>query len=162
MKCPELLAPAGTRENLDVAIRYGADAVYQGLEGFSLRQAKKAEMSLDAIIEAIAWVHDHKKRYYLALNILAHEKDIEALADVLPQLAKLDIDALIIADPGIIRMVRSLGWKVPIHLSTQGSVVNHQSVQFWYEQGVERVILGRELRREELQAIRKEIGRAHV
>ena len=155
MKCPELLAPAGTRENLEIAIRYGADAVYQGLAGFSLRRATKAEMSLDTIREAIEWVHDHQKRYYLAINILAHEKDLNELERLLPELALLKVDALIVADPGIIRLIRAYGWQVPIHLSTQGSVVNREGVKFWSDQGVERVILGRELRAEELVSIRK-------
>lgn len=155
MKCPELLAPAGTRENLEIAIRYGADAVYQGLEGFSLRRAKKAEMSLESLAQSIDWVHKQNKRYYLAINILAHEKDINDLRPILPKLAELNLDAVIIADPGIIRMIRAAGWKVPIHLSTQGTVTNHEAINFWRDQGVERIVLGRELSGGELHSIRE-------
>ncbi len=154
MKWPELLAPAGTRENLEMALRYGADSVYQGLQGFSLRRAAKAEMTMDSIRDASVRVHQQKKRYYLALNILAHETDLNDLQRLLPELSTLEVDALIVADPGIIRMIRSFGWKVPIHLSTQGTVVNREAVKFWKDQGIDRVILGRELRQEELRSIR--------
>lgn len=155
MKCPELLAPAGTLENLDVALRYGADAVYQGLQGFSLRRAVKAEMTMASIREAITRTHRLNKRYYLALNILAHEKDLNELEQRLPELSTLAVDAVIVADPGIIRLIRAFGWNVPLHLSTQGTVVNREAVKFWKEQGIERVILGRELNREALLSIRK-------
>ncbi|MDD5457612.1 MAG: U32 family peptidase, partial [Candidatus Margulisbacteria bacterium] len=105
-KKPELLAPAGTYENAEVALLYGADAIYQGLEGFSLRHGKKSEVDLADIKKTIKLCKKNNKKYYLAFNIFAHNEDIRELETILPKLKKLDIDAFIVSDPGFIQILR--------------------------------------------------------
>ncbi|MDD5455654.1 MAG: U32 family peptidase C-terminal domain-containing protein, partial [Candidatus Margulisbacteria bacterium] len=98
----------------------------------------------------------NNKKYYLALNIFAHNEDIRELETILPKLKKLDIDAFIVSDPGFIQILRQQIPEVQIHLSTQSNVLNYESVRFWKEQGVSRIILARELSKTELVMIRKE------
>ena len=151
---PELLAPAGDLEKLRVAILYGADAVYLGGKDFSLR-AGAGNFSLTEMEEGISFAHARGARVLVAVNIFAHNQDLEKLPAYLEQLRELNVDGLIGADPGVIKLARDLVPQMPLHLSTQANNVNWASLQFWAEQGIKRVVLGRELTLSEIRQIGK-------
>jgi len=152
MKKPELLAPAGNLERLKIAIIYGADAVYLGGENFGLRAGAK-NFTLEALAEGINFAHERGKRIYLTLNIIAHNEDLIGLPEYVRQLKELHLDGLIISDPGILSIVKEILPEIEIHLSTQANTTNYASVNFWYQQGVKRIILARELSLEEIKEI---------
>ena len=154
MNKPELLAPAGNLENLKIAIIYGADAVYLGGEGFGLR-ARAKNFTLQQLAEGIKFAHDRGKKVYLTLNIIPHNEDLEGLPEYLVKLKELKLDAVIVSDPGILSLVKSVIPEIEIHLSTQANTTNYASVNFWYKQGVNRIILARELTLEEIKEIVK-------
>ncbi|NLK51890.1 MAG: U32 family peptidase [Syntrophomonadaceae bacterium] len=156
-KKPEILAPAGDLEKLKVAILYGADAVYLGGQEFSLR-AGAGNFTLEEIVEGVAFAHARGARVYVAVNIFAHNDDLELLPAYLQCLEKAGVDALIVSDPGVIALAQKWVPKIPLHLSTQANSVNWASVQFWADQGITRVVLGRELTRKEIQDIRKRLA----
>jgi len=143
MKKPELLAPAGNLEKLKIAIIYGADAVYLGGENFGLRAGAK-NFTLEELAEGIKFAHDRKKRVYLTLNIIPHNEDLVGLPKYVYKLKNLCLDGLIISDPGILSIVKEIMPEMEIHLSTQANTTNYAAVNFWYEQGVSRIILARE------------------
>lgn len=145
----ELLAPAGNLEKLKMAILYGADAVYCGGHSYGLREGAD-NFSLEELKEAVQFVHNNNAKIYITVNMIPHNEDLEGLAAYLHQLADIGVDALIVSDPGIISILREEEIDVPIHLSTQANAVNWASIRFWKNQGVERVILARELSRDEI------------
>lgn len=153
---PELLAPAGNFEKMVTAIHYGADAVYMGGKQFSLR-AKAGNFSDEAMAEAVEYAHDHGVKVYVTINILAHNRDFADLDNYLLQLQKTNVDGLIIADPGILRRARKCVPEIPVHLSTQANVTNAQAAGFWFEQGVSRLNLARELSLDEICAVREAV-----
>ena len=153
MKKIELLAPAGDLEKLKTAICYGADAVYFGGEMFSLR-AGAGNLNLEEMKEGLAYAHERGKRCYLTINIYAHNEDIDPLYDYLRQIRDLDIDAFLIADPGIIAMVRETIPDAEIHLSTQANLTNWRTGAFWASAGVKRLVMARELSLEEIRSVR--------
>lgn len=150
----ELLAPAGDLEKLKVAVHYGADAVYVGGESFSLRTASK-NFSTEQLKEGIAFVHAHGRRIYLTLNIIPHDADIRELEAYLQTLKGLELDGLIVSDPGTILAAQRHLPDVPVHLSTQANTTNAYTAEFWHRQGVKRVVLARELSLEELKDLRQ-------
>ena len=152
---PELLAPAGNFDKLVTAIHYGADAVYLGGERYSLR-ARAGNFDREMIKKAIVYAHGHNVKVYATVNIFAHNRDMEGLADYLHFLQAAGIDALIIADPGIFHIARRVVPGLSLHLSTQANVTNFASAQFWQEQGAVRLNLARELGLEEIRAIRQQ------
>ena len=154
MKKPELLAPAGNLEKLKIAIIYGADAVYLGGENFGLR-AGADNFTLKQLAEGIKFSHDRGKRVYLTLNIIPHNEDLVGLPEYVAKLKELDLDAVIISDPGVLKIVKNIMPEMEIHLSTQASTTNYAAVNFWYQQGVRRIILARELSLEEIKEIIK-------
>ena len=154
MKKPELLAPAGNLEKLKMAVIYGADAVYLGGENFGLRAGAK-NFTLEELAEGIKFVHDRGKRVYLTLNIIPHNEDLVGLPEYVAKLKELDLDALIISDPGVLKIVKNIIPEMEVHLSTQASTTNYAAVNFWYEQGIRRIILARELSLEEIKEIIK-------
>lgn len=153
MKKIELLAPAGDLEKLKTAIRYGADAVYFGGEMFSLR-AGAGNLTLEEMKEGLAYAHERGKRCYLTINIYAHNEDIDPLYDYLRQIRDLDIDAFLIADAGIMAMVREIIPDAEIHLSTQANLTNWRTGAFWASAGVKRLVMARELSLEEIRSVR--------
>ncbi len=153
MTC-ELLAPAGSLDKLKIAIHYGADAVYFGGKEFSLR-AKAGNLNRREIEEAVSYSRRHGVRTYVTVNIFARESDLSAIREFLEFLNDTAPDALIISDPGIIRMARKHAPGLPIHLSTQANTTNHESCLFWYEQGIRRINLARELSMQEIRQIRQ-------
>jgi len=150
----ELLAPAGNLEKLKLAILYGADAVYCGGHSYGLREGAD-NFTLEELEEAVKFVHDHHAKIYITVNMIPHNEDLEGLPEYLHQLADLAVDALIVSDPGIISILQEEEIEVPIHLSTQANAVNWASIRFWKKQGVERVILARELSRVEIIDIKE-------
>ncbi|MBR4501618.1 MAG: U32 family peptidase [Clostridia bacterium] len=150
---PELLCPARDPEVLRAAVDYGADAVYIGGEAFSLR-SKATNFTRDQIAQGCAYAHKFGKRVHVAANILAHEADIEKAADYFKELNGLDIDAVLVADPGMFMLCREYCPGREIHISTQASLTNHLSFDFWYRQGAKRVVCARELSLEEIKSIR--------
>lgn len=153
---PELLAPAGNLEKLKVAVHYGADAVYLGGRQHSLR-ARAANFSEDEVRQGVAFAHAHGVRVYAAVNIFAHNRDLDGVAASLAFLQEAGVDACIVADPGILRLARQHAPGMPLHLSTQMNVSNREHALFWQEQGLARLNLARELGCEEIAAIRKEV-----
>ncbi|MGI6227165.1 MAG: peptidase U32 family protein, partial [Peptococcales bacterium] len=156
MKKPEILAPAGNLEKLKFAVLYGADAVYLGGKNFGLR-AFAGNFALEEIKEGVEFCHQHGVKVYVTVNIFPHNEDLVGLSDYLLDLKKIGVDALICADPGVIKIARETVPSMPIHLSTQANSVNWASVQYWYEQGIERVVLARELGLEEIKEIKTKV-----
>ncbi|HPT87984.1 MAG TPA: U32 family peptidase [Bacillota bacterium] len=152
MKRPELLIPAGNLEKLRTALLYGADAVYVGIEGLSLRAAS-AEFPMNDLEKGIREAHRRGVKVYGAMNLFARNEDLERAAAIVPDLESMGIDALIVSDPGMIRLVRQLAPKLPLHLSTQANTTNAAAVRFWAEQGISRVVLARELTLAEIAEI---------
>ena len=151
-KKPELVAPAGDLEKLRIAIEFGADAVYIGGEGFNLRMGAPS-LTLQEIREATDWVHKRGKKIYIALNIYARNYHISGIRSYLARLAEIPVDAVIVSDPGILLAVREIAPHIPVHLSTQANTTNTKSAEFWYRQGVKRIVLARELTLGEIHEI---------
>ena len=151
----ELLAPAGDLEKLKTAIDYGADAVYLGGEAFGLRKASK-NFSIEKIKEGVAYAHARGKKVHVTLNIIPHDKDFDGLDEYLGELEEAGVDAVIVADPGIFMRVKKASM-LPIHMSTQGSLTNSETVRFWRDLGAERVVLARELTLDEIHTIEKDV-----
>ncbi len=155
MKAPELLAPAGNLNNLRYAIAYGADAVYAGMPRYSLRVRNNDFNRIENLAAGIAAVHASGKAFFLASNVLPHNSKVKTfLADMEPVMA-LGPDALIMADPGLIMLVRERWPDVPVHLSVQANTMNYASVRFWQRQGIRRIILSRELSLDQVEDIRQ-------
>lgn len=156
MDRPELLIPAGNLEKLRTAVLYGADAVYTGVEGLSLR-AKQAEFTMADLAEGVREAHHQKVKVYAALNIFAQNSDLQLVTARIGDLAEIGVDAVIVSDPGILRIVRKTKPHLPVHLSTQANTTNSEAVRFWKEQGVSRIVLARELNLEEIARIGAEV-----
>lgn len=155
MKKPELLSPAGLIKNMRYAFAYGADAVYAGLPRYSLR-VRNNDFRLPNLEAGINEAHASGKKFFVATNILPHTAKIKTfMADMAPIIA-MKPDALIMADPGLIMMIREKWPEVPIHLSVQANTLNSPSVKFWQSVGVERIILSRELSLDEIAEIRND------
>jgi putative protease len=144
MNIPELLAPAGNPEKLEIAVHYGADAVYLGGKAFGLRNLAD-NFTLDEMATGLDYAHARNVKVYLTVNSYPANDDLPALATYLEEVAPLPFDALIAADPGVIDLIREISPEKTIHLSTQANSVNWRSVRFWEEQGIKRVNLAREM-----------------
>ena len=155
LRAPELLLPAGTLDKMRTAYAFGADAVYAGQPRYSLR-ARNNEFTLDALQTGIAEAHALGKKLFVASNLMPHNAKVKTyMADMEPVIA-MRPDALIMADPGLIAMVRERWPEVPIHLSVQANTVNYAAVKFWKSMGLTRVILSRELSLDEIEEIRQQ------
>ncbi len=152
----ELLAPAGNLEKLKIAILYGADAVYVAGQSFSLRRAAN-NFNLEEIRSAIEFAHQHRSRLYITVNAFLHDSEAVDLIDYLAELEDLQPDALICSDLGVVRLARE-HTGIPIHVSTQASVLNSQHAEIWKEFGAKRIVVGRELTIEEAASIKKTTG----
>ncbi len=152
MKKPELLAPAGNFEKLEIAIHYGADAVYLAGKDFSLRNFS-GNFTDEQLVDAIAFAHAHNVKVYLACNIYARNHQQAELENFLQKVAKWQPDALIVSDPGIIFLAGQMMPDMDIHLSTQSNTTNINTVRFWQQMGVSRVNLARELSLAEIRQI---------
>lgn len=156
LKKPELLIPAGSFENLEIAIKYGADAVYIGGEEFGLR-AKAKNFTLKDMKEAVEYAHSFGVKVYVTANIIAHNDDLAGVEEYFKALDTVKPDALIIADPGILAIAKEVLPEMELHLSTQANNTNYASLNFWYKQGVKRVVVARELSFKEISTIRARV-----
>lgn len=152
IKLPELLAPAGTVDAFKTAILYGADAIYAGLPGFSMRA--RAKIDVDGVKQGIDLAHQAGKKVYLAFNLFAHDRDFENMQRVSDVINYLRPDALIIADAGVLMWVRENHPDIPIHISTQANICSAQSVRFWQNAGAKLCVLAREVSHNEFKNIR--------
>ena len=153
---PELLAPAGSLHMMRTAFAFGADAVYAGQPRYSLRVRNNEFGSLEILGQALDEAHAAGKSFYLVSNVLPHNVKVKTyLADMAPVIA-LQPDALIMADPGLIDLVREHWPQMPIHLSVQANTVNFAAVRFWQKLGITRIILSRELSLDEVAEIRQQ------
>lgn len=152
----ELLAPAGDLEKLKIAIEYGADAVYFGGQMFSLR-AGAGGFTKEDMIEGLEFAHERSKKCYMTLNIFAHNEDIMPLTEYLHSIKELPIDAFLISDPGIIALIKDIIPNAEIHLSTQANMTNYATANFWYNMGLKRLVLARELSLAEIEELMKNI-----
>ncbi len=156
MKTPELLAPAGTLRNLRYAIAYGADAVYAGMPRYSLRVRNNDFSTLENLSIGIEQVHAKGKAFFMATNLLPHNSKVKTFMADMEPIIELGPDALIMADPGLIMMVRERWPEVAVHLSVQANTMNYASVRFWQQLGIKRIILSRELSLDQVEEIRQE------
>ncbi len=155
MKTPELLAPAGTLEKMRYAFLFGADAVYAGQPRYSLR-ARNNEFKMEQLEIGIKEAHNLNKKFFVASNLMPHNAKVKTyMADMAPIIA-MKPDALIMADPGLISMVREEWPEMPVHLSVQANTVNYATVKFWQALGLTRVILSRELSFDEIEEIKQQ------
>lgn len=152
MEKVELLAPAGNLEKLKTAVLYGADAVYCGGFNYGLR-AGADNFSYQDLKAGTKFIHDRGKKIYVTVNMIPHNDDLEGLENYLDDLEEIGVDALIISDPGVLKIIRKEDIDIPLHLSTQANAVNYASVLFWQELGLERIILARELDKDEIKEI---------
>jgi putative protease len=153
MKTAELLAPAGNLEKLQIALHYGADAVYLGLSSFSLR-ARADNFNETELERSIRFTHEHNARIYVTANVFAHNRDLSALKDHLSFLETVRPDGLVIADSGVFALARKYCPSIPIHISTQANITNAEAARFWQDMGASRIVLAREVSVDEIKEIR--------
>ncbi|MDR0840309.1 MAG: U32 family peptidase [Christensenellaceae bacterium] len=153
MGSAELLSPAGNLERLQIALHYGADAVYVGARQLSLRNYAD-NFGPEELRQGCGLAHAAGKKVYVALNAFARDEDFNALPALLSAVAEAGADALIVNDPGILRAVRRTLPDLPLHLSTQANTLNSEAATFWYEQGIKRIVLARELSIEQIAGLR--------
>jgi putative protease len=159
IKIPELLAPAGSFEKMVTAIHYGADAVYCGGKKYSLR-AHASNFSNEQLAEAVDYAHERGVKLYVTVNIFAHKDDMQGLDKYLLFLRDIQVDGIIISDPGILSLAKEIIPDIPVHLSTQANVTNPANAKFWEAQGVARLNVARELSLVEIAEIRKALDEA--
>ena len=153
---PELLAPAGNMERLTTAIDYGADAVYLGAQSMSLRNYAD-NFTPEQLRAGCKYAHGRNAKVYVACNAFARDEDLKDLPELLTTIQTAGADALIVNDPGVIRVARKCVPDMPLHLSTQANTLNSEAALFWYEQGVKRIILARELSIKQIKAMRQRL-----
>lgn len=158
MKHPELLLPAGSREKLEYAIKYGADAVYLGMVDFSLRSMRKGELITEENLKnSMDLAHSLGAKAYLTLNIFAFNNDIEKLIENIDVIKDAKPDAIILSDFGIYNVVKKYLPEIDIHVSTQTNILNYETVKFWRDLGAKRAILARELSIKEIAEIKNKV-----
>jgi len=153
MKKPELLAPAGSFEKAKIAFLYGADAVYAGTSSLSLRT--RTELKDDSLADTIKYAHSIGKKVYAAINIYAWDNTYEEIRKQARMLNELKVDGIIVADGGVLEVIKQEAPDVEIHISTQANTVSAHTANFWHKNGAKRVILGRELNKEQIREIMK-------
>lgn len=151
MKKPELLAPAGTFEKAKVAFMYGADAVYAGTSKLSLRT--RTEMQFDDLLNTVKLAHSLNKKVYVAMNVYARDEEYDLIIQEAKHLDEIGVDGIIVADGGIVEIVKEYAPNTEVHISTQANVVSLHTCNFWYKNGASRIILARELNKDEIKYI---------
>ncbi len=151
---PKLLAPAGSMEKLIMAVEYGADEVYFAGKSMGMRAGGKNFTEKD-LEQGIEYCHKHEKKSNITVNIVPHNEDLIGIEDYLKYLYKIGADAIIAADPGVINIIKQTIPDMRIHLSTQANTTNYHTANFWYNQGVNRIVLARELSFGEIEEIVK-------
>ena len=153
MKKVELLAPAGSFEKAKIAFMYGADAIYCGTPKLSLRS--RSEVDDNDLVKTIEYAHKLGKKVYTAINIYAWDETYEEIKTQAKILNDLKVDGIIISDGGVVDVVREAAPDVEVHISTQANTVSWHACNFWYRNGAKRIVLGRELNKEQLKEIMK-------
>ncbi|MFD0618050.1 U32 family peptidase [Paenibacillus sp. GCM10027629] len=153
---PELLAPAGNLEKLKFAIHYGADAVYIGGQKYGLR-SNADNFSFEEMREGVEFAKKYGAKVFVATNIYAHNEDIEGIEEYLRNLEEVGISAIIAADPVIIETAQRVAPRLEVHVSTQQSIMNWQTVKFWKEEGAPRVVLARETSLQEIYEMKQHV-----
>ena len=154
IKKPELLAPAGSYEKAKIAFLYGADAVYMGTSSLSLRS--RVSVDDEELEKTIKYAHSIQKKVYAAVNIYAWDENYQEVIRQAKLLEKLKVDGAIISDGGVVEVFKEYAPNVPINISTQANIVSSHNANFWYHNGAKRVILGRELNKEQIKEIIQE------
>jgi len=156
MDKPELLSPAGSLEKLKTAFLFGADAVYAGVPDFSLR-ARINNFNLETIKEGAEYAHKLGKKLYATVNVFPFDEDLKKVKKTIEKYREANVDAIIISDPGILRIIKEVDSKIPLHLSTQANCANSEAAKFWHEQGVSRIIIAREVSLENIGLIHEKV-----
>lgn len=152
----ELLAPAGGREQLEYAIRFGADAVYLAVERFGMRR-RATNFTMADLPDAVGYAHERGVAVHLACNVVMHERDLSDLGRYMAAAQDANVDALIVSDLGALRLARMYAPNVDVHVSTQASVANSQAALTWYELGARRIVCAREMSVEQIGALRAQV-----
>jgi len=152
----ELLAPAGNLEKLKTAIDFGADAVYLGGNKLNLRAAAD-NFTIEELKEGLEYAHSRGKKVHVTLNVIPHNEDLVGIEEYITELYEIGVDAVLIADPGIMSVAREVAPELEIHLSTQASNLNYKSALFWHKVGVKRIVAAREMSLDDLNVLRKEL-----
>lgn len=158
----ELLSPAGNLEKLKIAIDYGADAVYGGVSHFSLRIRSGKEFTLESFKEGIDYAHARGRKVYVTINGFPFNSQLKLLRKHIEAMATLEPDALIVASPGVVRMVAEIAPHIPIHLSTQANVMNVLDAQVYWDMGVKRIIAAREISLKDIKAIKEHLPELEI
>lgn len=156
MKKPELISPAGDIEKLKIAFQYGADAVYASTPEFSMRSRGENKFDYKTLEEGIKYAHSINKKVYLTINTFEHSTEIDKLKEHIFKVINLNPDAIIAADPGVIKFIQN-HTIIPIHLSTQANTTNHLSAEFWKKEGIKRIVLARELNLKDIKIISEHV-----
>ena len=158
LKRPELLLPAGSKEKLNYAIQYGADAVYLGMVDFSLRAMRKGELiTLNNLKDCIDLAHSYGKKVYLTLNIFAYSNDIDQMIECAEKINEANPDAILFSDFGVYNVIRKYMSEIPLHVSTQTNILNYEAVKFWQDMGATRVVLSRDLSLKQIEEIKNKV-----
>jgi len=155
MQKAELLAPAGNLEKLKIALAYGADAVYGSTSTFSLRIRSGKDFDIESYAEGIEYAHSLGKKVYTTVNSFPFNSQLKLYENHIAKMAELKPDALIVSSPGVVAMARKVAPQIPIHLSTQANVMNVLDAQVYYDMGVERIIVAREISLKDCEAIKR-------
>ncbi|QOS90251.1 peptidase U32 family protein [Peribacillus sp. JNUCC41] len=156
VKKPELLAPAGNLEKLKIAVHYGADAVFIGGQEYGLR-SNAGNFTFEEMKEGVEFANKYGAKVYVTTNIFAHNENIDGLDEYLEGLQEAGVHGIIVADPLIIETCKRVAPNVEIHLSTQQSLSNWKAVQYWKEEGLERVVLARETSADEIREMKEKV-----
>ncbi len=153
----ELLAPAGNLEKLKIALNYGADAVYGGTSTFSLRIRSGKEFDMESYAQGIEYAHSLGKKVYATVNSFPFNSQIKLYENHIAKIAELNPDALIVSSPGVVKIAAKIAPDIPIHLSTQANVMNAMDAEVYYDLGVKRIIVAREISLKDCEAIKKHL-----
>jgi len=153
----ELLAPAGNLEKMKIALNYGADAVYGGTSTFSLRIRSGKEFDMESYAAGIAYAHARGKKVYSTVNSFPFNSQMKLYENHIAKIAELKPDALIVSSPGVVKIAHKIAPDIPIHLSTQANVMNAMDAEVYYDLGVKRIIVAREISLKDCEAIKNHI-----
>ena len=151
MKKVELLAPAGSFDKAKIAFLYGADAVYIGTANLSLRT--RVDVGNEELMKTVEYAHSLNKKVYAAINIYAWDENYDEIKKQAAELEKINVDGVIVSDGGVIDAIKEVAPNIPIHISTQANTVSYHTCNFWYKNGAERIVLGRELNKKQIKQI---------
>lgn len=149
----ELLVSARNLSNLKMAINVGADAVYIGGESFGVNNMKE-HFTKEELIEGISYAHSMKKKVFISISIMPHGEDLYSLREYLLTINDINIDGIIVSDPGALSIVKEIMPNIDIHMGPQANVTNYHSASFWYNQGIKRITATSELSIDEIGKIR--------